>query len=156
MKIIYIHHGHRKRGNPPGENDDLTEIGYRDCETVSMLLDILPQKDKIKAIYCSPYKRCKITAEIINKNLGLNIILDDRLNEYNFKTETWVEAQNRITDCIDDIVNKFDEDDFVVCVTSGFNVGPFITKAYNLPIKDSNPQFGIPSCSPIVFEHKKE
>ena len=155
MKIIYVHHGHRLRGNPPGPNDDLTEIGYRDCETVSMLLDVLPSKDKIVAIYSSPYFRCKKTAELINKNLNLDIIMDDRLNEYNFSTETWVDAQTRITKCIDDIIQNHNDEEYVICVTSGINIGPFITKAYGLPITETNPHFGVPSCSPIIFEYKK-
>ena len=28
MKIVYVHHGNRKKGNPSTQNDDLTEIGY--------------------------------------------------------------------------------------------------------------------------------
>lgn len=32
MQIIYVHHGQRKKDNPSTQNDDLTEIGYKDCE----------------------------------------------------------------------------------------------------------------------------
>ncbi len=35
-------------------------------------------------IFCSPLKRAKQTAEIINKNRGLIIIYDDRLRERNY------------------------------------------------------------------------
>ena len=39
MKIVYVHHGNRKIGNPPSKEDDLTEIGYRDCELVAVLFN---------------------------------------------------------------------------------------------------------------------
>ena len=39
MKIIYVHHGNRKRGNPSTQEDDLTEIGYKDCNIVAELLN---------------------------------------------------------------------------------------------------------------------
>lgn len=38
---------------------------------------------KIKAIIISTYKRCKHTAEIINKYLNVPIIEDSRFNECN-------------------------------------------------------------------------
>ena len=153
MKIIYIHHGHRKCGNPAGPDDALTILGYKDCQLVAELLDIMPHKQQIKAIYTSPYFRCKKTAEIINQNLNLKIIEDERLNEYNFSTETWLFAQTRITECIEDIIKQYKEDDYVICVTSGMNVGPFITKAYGLKPSPTAPKLGVPSCSPIVFEY---
>ena len=65
MKILYVHHGNRKLGNPPTQNDDLTEIGYKDCELVAELLNNKRVKDNIKAIYTSNFFRCKKTAEII-------------------------------------------------------------------------------------------
>ena len=59
MKILYVHHGNRKLGNPPTQNDDLTEIGYKDCELVAELLNNKRVKDNIKAIYTSNFFRCK-------------------------------------------------------------------------------------------------
>lgn len=155
MEIIYVHHGNRKKGNPPTQNDDLTEIGYKDCELLAELLDNKKLKEKIKAIYTSPYFRCKKTAEIINKNLEVKIIEDNRLNEFDSKIESWIDVQKRVGDCINQIVNNFCDDDAVVCVTSGVNIAAFINKAYNLTPSIEAPFLGVPSCSPIVFRYKK-
>ena len=116
MKIIYVHHGNRKKGNPPTQYDDLTEIGYKDCELTAELLSNESLKKTIKAIYTSPFFRCRKTAEIINKNLNVKIISDDRLNEFNSftKKETWLECQNRIISCIDEIIKKAEEEDAVI------------------------------------------
>ncbi|MBO4726148.1 MAG: histidine phosphatase family protein [Clostridia bacterium] len=156
MKILYVHHGNRKLGNPPTQNDDLTEIGYKDCELVAELLNNKTVKDNIKAIYTSDFFRCKKTAEIINKYLNVPIMEDSRLNEFkSIENEQWVDLQNRVSMCIDDIIQKYNNDDIVVCVTSGINIVSFINKAYNLQSSNDAPFLGIPSCCPIIFDYKK-
>ena len=156
MKILYIHHGNRKLGNPPTQNDDLTEIGYKDCELVAELLNNKRVKDNIKAIYTSNFFRCKKTAEIINKYLNVPIMEDSRLNEFkSIENEQWVDLQNRVSMCIDDIIQKYNNDDIVVCVTSGINIVSFINKAYNLQSSNDAPFLGITSCCPIIFDYKK-
>ena len=155
MKIIYVHHGNRNVCNSPTQQDDLTELGYKDCEIVAELLANVKIKDKIKAIYTSPYFRCKETAEIINKFLNAPIIDDDRLNEFDSKSETWVDLQNRVNDCIDDILKKFDDNDMIICVTSGVNIVSLINKAYGLPSSNDAPFIGVPNCCPIIFDYKK-
>ena len=156
MKILYVHHGNRKLGNPPTQNDDLTEIGYKDCELVAELLNNKRVKDNIKAIYTSNFFRCKKTAEIINKYLNVPIMEDSRLNEFkSIENEQWVDLQNRVSMCIDDIIQKYNNDDIVVCVTSGINIVSFINKAYNLQSSNDAPFLGIPSCCPIIFDYKK-
>lgn len=156
MKILYVHHGNRKLGNPPTQNDDLTEIGYKDCELVAELLNNKRVKDNIKAIYTSNFFRCKKTAEIINKYLNVPIMEDSRLNEFkSIENEQWVDLQNRVSMCIDDIIQKYNNDDIVVCVTSGINIVSFINKAYNLQSSNDAPFLGITSCCPIIFDYKK-
>lgn len=156
MKIIYIHHGHRLKGTPPSQKDDLTELGYKDCELVAELLNYTNLKHKIKAIYTSPYFRCAKTAEIINSHLNVKIVEDNRLNEFEYhKKETWLNAQKRITNCLDEIVSIFNNEDIVICVTSGVNIGAFICKAFNIEPSENTPFLGVPSCSPIMFEFKK-
>ena len=127
MKIVYVHHGNRLKGNPSSQNDDMTELGYKDCKLVAELLSGDLYKPRIKAIYTSNYFRCTKTAEIIKKRLNVKILEDDRLNEFWSKgNETWIEVQNRITDCLNDIIEKYNDDDMIVCVTSGVNIGAFI------------------------------
>ena len=156
MKIIYIHHGNRKKGNSSTQDDDLTEIGYKDCELTAELFNNEKLKQSIKAIYTSPFFRCRKTAEIVNTNINVPIINDDRLNEFkSMDNETWVDCQNRIINCIDEIVQKYNENDSIICVTSGVNIGAFIVKAFRLTPNENVPMLGVPSCSPIVFEYKK-
>ena len=153
MKIIYVHHGERKFGNPATQYDDLTENGYKDCELVANL--VKPIKDKVKAIYTSKYFRCTKTAEIINKNLGVEIYLDSRLDEFGSrKDESFISFQNKVINLLDELVAKYNNDDYVICVTSGANINAFICKAYNIAPNDQA-YIGVPSCSPIVFDYKK-
>lgn len=155
MKIIYIHHGNRKKGNPPTQNDDLTKIGYKDCKLVANLLNNDEIKEKAVAIYTSPYFRCIKTAQIINKKIKLPIIEDERLNEFDSRKENWIELQNRVDDCINTILKKYNNDKIVICVTSGVNIVAFMNKAYNLPASNNAPFIGVPNCCPIVFDFKK-
>ena len=155
MKIIYVHHGNRKLGNPPTQEDDLTEIGYKDCELIAELFNNKHLKSNLKAIYTSPFFRCKKTAEIIDKNLNVPIIEDKRLDEFDGSKEQWVELQNRVESCINDIIKNYGEEDVVICVTSGVNIVSFINKAYNFRSSDKAPFLGIPCCSPVIFEYKK-
>ena len=156
MRIVFIHHGNRKIENPRSQNEDLTELGYKDCELVAQLLEKAKTRDNFKAIYTSQFFRCKKTAEIINKFLNVPIFEDKRLDEYrSVNRETWVDLQTRVGECLDDLVGKYDDEDTIICVTSGLNVVAFTNKAYNLPPSETAPFMFIPSCSPIIFEFKK-
>jgi len=169
MKIIYVHHALRQVGNPPSQDDKIQPLGIQDAETTSELLKIMSDKSKstFKAIYTSPYYRCAKTAEIINKYINLPILEDSRLNEFNkvfeviqggqsiTKTETWLECQTRIREAIKDIVFKYDNNDTVICVTSGVNITAFIGLAYRIPASENLPFPWVPSCSPIGFEIDK-
>ena len=151
MKIIYVHHGERVKGE-----DDITELGTQDACLVAKILDKNHIKESVKAIYTASHFRCKKTAEIINQTFNVSFFEDDRLNEFGDNpNETWLSAQARITNCIDNIIEKFDENDAVVCVTSGVNVAAFISRAYGLAPSETTPYFGIPSCSPIIFDYQK-
>ncbi|MBE5738885.1 MAG: histidine phosphatase family protein [Clostridiales bacterium] len=157
MKIIYIHHGNRKKCNPSTQNDDLTEIGYKDCELTAELFNNDKIKKSIKAIYTSPFFRCKKTAEIVNTYMNAPIICEDRLNEYkSMGEESWVECQNRIIEFIDEIITKYDNADTILCVTSGVNIGAFVVKFFGLNSSENIPFLGVPSCSPIIFEYDKD
>lgn len=156
MKILFVHHGNRKLENPRSQNEDLTEIGYKDCELVAELLNVAKARDNFKAIYTSQFFRCKKTAEIINKFINVPIFEDKRLDEYrSVSGESWVDLQTRVGECIDDLLQKYNDDDAVICVTSGLNVVAFTNKAYNLPPSEDAPFMMIPSCSPILFQYKK-
>lgn len=158
MKIIYCHHAHRKKGNPPSQNDGITRLGKKDAKNTRSFIEEICSTSKysVKAIYTSEFFRCTKTSEIINKNLKLPVIIEPRLNEFgSIKGESWVELQERITGFIDEIVETYDENDMIICVTSGVNIAPFIIKSFGTQISDNTPFLWIPSCSPIVFDVKK-
>ena len=155
MKIIYVHHGLRDRGNPPSDNDGLLELGNKDAEIVAEIFLMAKNKGQnIKAIYTSPFRRCKETAGIINRHLNIPIIDEPRFNEFKGADngEKWVDCLSRIQDGIYDIVKSSDESDTAVCVTSGVNISAFISLAYGVPISENIPFPVVPSCSPIGFE----
>lgn len=167
MKIIYVHHALRKLGNPPSQNDKLEPLGIEDAKTTAQLLKIMSEKSNFKAIYTSPYYRCAKTAQLINQHINLPIFEDARLNEFNkvfevleggqsvTKTETWTECQTRIREAIKDIVFKYEDNDAVICVTSGVNITAFIGLAFKIKPSENLPFPWVPSCSPIGFEIDK-
>lgn len=169
MKIIYVHHALRQKGNPPSQKDGILPLGVKDAEVTAEILKSMldKSKSKFKAIYTSPYYRCKKTTEIINKHINLPIFDEPRLNEFSnvfeavagqkgsSKKETWSECQSRIRDAIKDIVDKYDDNDTVICVTSGVNITAFIGLAYKIPIGENMPFPWVPSCSPICFDIDK-
>lgn len=167
MKIIYVHHALRALGNPPGQEDKIKPLGIKEAKLLAKLLKEISQKTNIKAIYTSPYYRCAKTAEIINKKLNVSIFEEPRLNEFQHvfeavkgnkkvtKTETWTQCQNRIRDAIKDIVFKYDDNDTVICVTSGVNITAFIGLAYKIPPSETLPFPWVINCSPICFNIDK-
>ena len=64
--------------------------------------------------------------------------------------------QKRVIAGIKDIVNKYNDEDSIICVTSGVNIAGFLD--WNLGLEPSeNMQFlGIISCSPIIFKYNKK
>lgn len=167
MRIIYIHHALRELGNPPSQDDKLLPLGEKDAENTAEFLKLMTKRHNLKAIYTSPYYRCKRTAEIINKDANVPIIDEPRLNEFknvfklvsgsefDEKAETWLECQLRIRQAIKDIVETYDDNDAVVCVTSGVNITAFISVAYKVEPSDDLPFPMVPSCSPISFDIDK-
>lgn len=59
---------------------ELNEKGLTQANTTADMLKSLT----FDIIFCSPLKRAKQTAEIINSKRGHNIVLDDRLKERNY------------------------------------------------------------------------
>ena len=167
MKIVYVHHALRQKGNPPSQEDKIEPLGIRDAEVTAELLEKMSQYLNLKAIYTSPYYRCIKTAEIINKYINLPIYKDSRLNEFNNvfkvlqgdklveKTESWKDCQLRIREAIKDVVFAYDDNDAVVFVTSGVNITAFISLAFNIEPSDNLPFPLVPSCSPICFDIDK-
>ena len=156
MEIIYLHHGFRHKGKVLTQNDKLHPLGEKEAKIVSKLLKIHQlQSHSIKAIYTSPYLRCVETANIINKHIKLPIIEETNLNEI-AKDETLTQLYTRTKLFLSSILKKYEDNDSVICVTSGLNIIPFIFLQYNIMPQDDMPIIGVPSCSPIVFNITKE
>ena len=169
MLIIYVHHALRQVGNPPSQDDKIQPLGIKDAEITAEIIKTMVDKSKsnFKAIYTSPYFRCSKTAEIINKHINLPIYEEPRFNEFNnvfqtisgkeldAKQETWTECQLRIRDAIKDIVYSYDDNDAVICVTSGVNITAFISLAYKIKPSEDLPFPWVQSCSPIAFDIDK-
>lgn len=81
MKIYIVRHGevpHNAKGLYNIEEEDLTELGIKQAEELREKM----KKMKFDIIICSPLKRAKHTAEIINVN-NQKIIYDNRIKERN-------------------------------------------------------------------------
>lgn len=103
-KIIYlIRHGEsvaNKQGVYQGQSMDtgLTELGKKQARAVAGVLTRL----KLKAIYTSPLKRTKETAEIIGRQTGLPIFENIKLLEINHgswegkKTNEFNQAEQKL------------------------------------------------------------
>lgn len=156
MKVIYVHHANRQKGNPPSQNDGISEVGLKDLEVTRELLNMGNKQNKISTIYTSQFFRCTKTAEVINTDIGAKVVVDNRLDEMgSVENETWVDVQARLHEFLDEIVEKHNDDETVVCVTSGINLGAFVAKSLKIKPSRNFPMYGVPSCSPIMFEYKK-
>ena len=153
MNIVYCRHAQRIYTG--SQKDDLTDLGKKDAELVGQFIKHIPN---VKAIYTSPYFRCSETARIINKSLNVPIIEEDRFNEFVSKEnkETWVDLQKRVIAGIKDIVNKYNDEDSIICVTSSVNIAGFLDWNLGLEPSENMPFLGIISCSPIIFKYNKK
>lgn len=158
MRIVYVHHALRDMGNPPSQDDDLKELGRQDARIVAKILEECKNNGwKISSIYSSPFYRCMETSRIINETLNVDIIQEPRFNEFkSVENENWVGLQNRVRQALFDIVNTHQDNETVICVTSGVNVGAFISLAYKLKPSKKTPFIGVPSCSPLIFDITKD
>lgn len=153
MKIVYIHHAERDHDNKtiPRQEQDITEDGIKEAELLSKKVPFL----KPTAIYTSPYKRCVHTANILNEEVKVPIIKDERLNEYE-SSETFKEFLERNMACIDDIIKKYNEDDIVLCVTSGVNLSAFMCYFTGIEASATAPRCQGLTISPVLFTNDKK
>lgn len=102
IELILVRHGEtdsNKRGTYLGWTD--IELNEKGLEQANIAKEKL-KGTKIDAIFSSPLKRARNTAEIINENFGLAIISCDSLKERNFGA--WDDLTHK------EITEKFPED----------------------------------------------
>ena len=148
MQILYVHHAERDMTNKniPRQEQDITNNGIIES---NLLAEKLKQIN-ITAIYTSSYIRCTHTAEIINKYNNAPIIKEERFNEMKSE-ETWKEFSLRNMSAIDEIIKKHHQDDFIICVSSGVNISPFIYYFNNIEPSNDSPKMQAVTISPILF-----
>ena len=108
--------------------------------------------EKITAIYTSNFYRCKKTAQIINRELNVPIIEEPRFNEVgSIEGEDWKDCLERNIAALENIVNKYNDDAVILCVSSGINLSAFV--CWNLQAKPHKnfPFMGATNCAPIEF-----
>ena len=148
MRLLVTRHGQtdwNAQKKVMGRCDEpLNEKGFEQAEeTRKKLLD-----ENIDLIICSPLKRAKQTAEIINKDRNIKIIYDDRLIERDFgefegmetkdfdfhgywnyyKNDYYESAENiqeffkRVYSFLDDIINKYKDKNILVVAHGGISI----------------------------------
>ena len=153
MKVIYMHHAERdsKKENIGHSElrmlEDITERGIKEAEIVA---DKLQGRTDVKAIYTSPYLRCVHTSEIVNSNIDVPIIEDERLNEIQ-KGENWKVFLERNIDILSELDKQYGKDDTIICMTSGVNLTAFICYFYNIQPTDNTIESQAFGISPINF-----
>lgn len=84
MDILFVRHGQTdwnvQKKVQGLANIELNETGINQAENARELLE----KENIDLIICSPLKRTIQTANIINKNKKIELIIDDRIIERDF------------------------------------------------------------------------
>lgn len=148
MQILYVHHAERDRTNKSIDRQyqDITENGIIEA---NLLAEKLKQVN-ITAIYTSPYLRCTHTAKIINKYNNAPIYHENRFNEMK-NEETWKEFQIRHINALDEIIEKHNDDDFIICVSSGVNLSAFIYYFTKKEPSNDNPWIQALTISPVLF-----
>lgn len=149
MKIVYVHHAERDFDDMsvPKEEQDITEDGIKEAELLASKVHFL----NVTKIYSSEHKRCIHTSNILNKNLNLDIKIDSRFNEAK-KEESWEEFINRNISLIDEIIKNSNEDDVVLCITSGVNLSAFVSYFTG----DKNIVCQGLTMSPVLFTPNKD
>ena len=148
MRLLVTRHGQTDwnvQKKVMGRCDEpLNGKGFEQAEeTRKKLLD-----ENIDLIICSPLKRAKQTAEVINKDRNIKIIYDDRLIERDFgefegmetkdfdfhgywnyyKNDYYESAENiqeffkRVYSFLDDIINKYKDKNILVVAHGGISI----------------------------------
>lgn len=88
MELLLIRHGRPARTHAAEGPADppLTDLGYRQAEALAAWL----AEEGVEAVYASPLRRARETAEPVAAKLGLTLGIDDRLSEYDADASSYI------------------------------------------------------------------
>ena len=156
MQIIYMHHANRDMSKGKSQENPITKEGFNEAKAIGELLGIA--NFSAKCIYTGEFLRYQQTNEQINKYLQVPVIIDKRLNEFDKKTkeETGREYEKRIHQLLDEIIKNHNNDDIIICMTSGIALTCFMSYFIKgKPIKGFQVMYGT-TVSPVSFIYNKE
>lgn len=183
MKIYLTRHGQTDWNvahKPQGKADiELNQVGEEQAKVVKEQL----QDEKIDLIICSPLKRAKKTAEIINSEKQIPIIYDERISERDFgefqgktlekmkskvqfqgfwnyednvhyeKAENIQDFFNRVYVFLEEIQEKYKDKNILIVTHGGVSI-PVTCYFNGIPKEKSLINLGIKNCEVKKFEIK--
>lgn len=174
MRIIYMHHAKKdnfgEENQKPGfrnQENGLSQFGVEEAE---FFRKVYGSKVSFAAIYVGEFKRYRLTADIVNIN-NAPIYIDKRLNESGSDEEFYGVIINndnrkeifsrhtralreRTHKFLDDIIKKHNNDENILCISSGVNLGEFMSYFYKGEIKGLEISYAVGLC-PVVFQYNK-
>lgn len=178
MKIYYVRHGQTdlnlaKKMQGGGTEKELNETGVSQAYNTKKELENV----KYDLVICSPMKRAKQTAEIINEGRDIPIITDERIRErklgdyegrdvteemenniwdyklnYNIPNgENLHDFEKRIDEFFDDIKEKY-HDKSVLIVAHGGIAKVIKAHLYGMPESQNLAEISMNNCEIIEFE----
>ncbi len=96
--LLLIRHGEslwnaEKRIQGQGDSP-LSERGVEQVRRLAVRLKLLDRGQEVAAVYASPLGRARQTAHIVARELGLAVVFDERLAEYNVGALTGLRAED--------------------------------------------------------------
>ena len=147
-----MHHADRNTKDGGSQENSITDFGVQEATVIGGMLKKVP----VKTIYSGEYIRYKQTVELINKHIKAPVVVDNRLNEWSSKTESRKTLQKRTHAFLKEVIAKHNDEDIIICMTSGVNLYYFITFFNKCkPIKGFIHAQARGVC-PIFFVYKKE
>ena len=178
MKIYYVRHGQTdlnlaKKMQGGGTEKELNETGISQAYNTKKELENV----KYNLVICSPMKRAKQTAEIINEGRDIPIITDERIRErklgdyegrdvteemenniwdyklnYNIPNgENLHDFEKRIDEFFDDIKEKY-HDKTILIVAHGGIAKVIKSHLYGMPESQNLAEISMNNCEIIEFE----
>lgn len=178
MAILMVRHGEtdwnvQKKGK--GKADiPLNENGIEQAKIVSQKL----KEEKIDIIICSPLKRAKQTAEIINKEIHCPILYEEGISERDFgefegkqptqfdceafwsykKNMNYERAENirnffqRVYQTLDDVIRQYPEKNVLIVSHGGVSV-PIYCYFNGVPDDDNLMDLGLHNCEVAKYSN---